>query len=347
MRGDGSFYLRGQTYWIRYSWHGKEFRESAKTGDEKKAAKFLQRRLKTVGTPQFVEPKDQRYTLDDLLEKIRLHYIRKQNRSFKNVTYCWPHIEAAFRFHRAIDIDKDVIEKYQTARLDAGAAPSTVNREVAYVKLGIKLLGLRVPTVEQLAEDNVREGFLRVPEFNSLLEEIAGPAVRDIIEFLYNSAWRSNEPRAMQWHWLDLDTWTVTLPAEFSKNKKPRMLPLVGVLKEIIQRRIKAREFACPYVFHRKGKPIKSFRKAFQAAAKAAGLLGFVPHDMRRSAVRNFRKAGLSEGDGMKLSGHKTRAVYDRYNIVDDEDSREAMKLAQEYNKRQAQRKIIPLKRKA
>ena len=107
------------------------------------------------------------------------------------------------------------------------------------------------------------------------------------------------------------------------------------------------RDLACPKVFHRKGKPIRSFRKAFKAAAKAVGLGDFVPHDMRRSAIRNFRKAGISESDGMKLSGHKTRSVYDRYNIIDDEDSREAMKRAQEYNKRQQKRKIIPLKRKA
>jgi integrase len=76
-------------------------------------------------------------------------------------------------------------------------------------------------------------------------------------------------------------------------------------------------------------------------------LIYLVPHDMRRSAIRNFRKAGLSETEGMKLSGHRTRNVYDRYNIVDDEDSRQAMRQAQEYLKHEAGRKVIPLKRKA
>ena len=76
MRGQGSIYLRGKTYWIRYSWHGEEYRESAKTGDEKHAAKFLQRRLKAVGTPLFVDAKEQRYTLDDMLAKIELHYVK-------------------------------------------------------------------------------------------------------------------------------------------------------------------------------------------------------------------------------------------------------------------------------
>jgi hypothetical protein len=132
MRGQGSVYLRGKTYWIRYSWHGKEFRESAETDSESKAGKLLLKRIKAVGTPKFIEPKDQRYTLDDMLEKIRGRYIKKGQCSFINVQYCWPHIEAGFPFHRASDIDKDKIEAYQTKRLEAGAAPATINRETAY-----------------------------------------------------------------------------------------------------------------------------------------------------------------------------------------------------------------------
>jgi integrase len=347
MRGQGSIYLRGKTYWIRYSWRGKEYRESAGTDNKAKAEKFLLARLKTVGTPGHVEQRERRYTLQDMLAKIELHYQKKGQRSFKNVKFCWPHIEAGFQFHRAVDIGKDVIEKYQTARLGEKAQPSTVNREVAYVKLGIKLLGLPVPIVEQLRENNVREGFIRVGDFNALLQQIEGEDARDITEFLYNSGWRSREPMEMQWHWLDLDGWTVRLPAEYSKNKKQRILPLEGVLRDIIQRRIQKRDISCPYVFHRNGKAIKSIRKAFAAAAKAIGQPDLVPHDMRRSAIRNFRKAGLSESDGMKLSGHRTRSVYDRYDIIDETVSREAMKKAQAYAKRESGRKIVPMKRKA
>jgi integrase len=347
MRGDGTIYLRGKIFWVSYYWQGKPYRESAKTTDATKAKKFLRRRVKAVGTSAFIEPKNQRFTTDDMLAKLKLDYDRKQNRSFKNVQFCWPHIETGFRFKRAAEIDASAIEEYQAGRRKAGALPSTINREVSYVKRAIKLLGLPVPVVDQLSEDNVRQGFIRALEFNSLIAEIPDRNVRDIIEFLYHSGWRSSEPKAMRWPWLDLDAWTVRLPAEFSKNKKPRTLPLIGSLKEIIERRVKARVLECDYVFHRNGKPIRSFRKAFKAAAKAIGLPDLVPHDMRRSAVRNFRKAGLSETDGMRLSGHRTRNVYDRYDIHDDQDTREAIEKVEKYLKAEAARKVIPIKRRA
>src|SRR5688500_17054980 len=100
-------------------------------------------------------------------------------------------------------------------------------------------------------------------------------------------------------------------PAEKLEEQKTADLVLVGELKEIILRRLAQRLPHCPYVFHRGGKPIKSFRRAFKTACKNAGLSGLVPHDMHRSGVRNLRRAGNDEHDCMEISGHRTRAVFD------------------------------------
>ena len=94
-------------------------------------------------------------------------------------------------------------------------------------------------------------------------------------------------------------------------------------------------------MFHRWGKPIASFRKAFKAAAAAAGISALVPRDMRRSAVRNFRRAGLSEHEGMKLSGHETDSIYRRYDIISDDDLTESMNRVQEHLKKEAENRKV------
>ena len=71
-------------------------------------------------------------------------------------------------------------------------------------------------------------------------------------------------------------------------------------------------------------KPIKAFKKAWVKACIAAGVPGRSPHDMRRSSIRNIVRSGVPERVAMQLSGHKTRSVFERYNIVSNGDLRDA-----------------------
>jgi integrase len=200
------------------------------------------------------------------------------------------------------------------------------------------------PMIKLLSGENVRAGFIDKPAFDKLLDRLASDDARDIVEFLYNSAWRSREAKTLEWRDVDRDGGMVRLRAENSKNKKQRLLPLIGSLKDIIDRRYKKRRLDCPFVFHRDGKQIRSFLKTWRTACTNIGQPGLVPHDMRRSGIRNFRKAGLSESEGMMLSGHKTNSVYRRYDIIDEQDLRESMARVQEHLARQKDATVVPIK---
>jgi integrase len=73
-----------------------------------------------------------------------------------------------------------------------------------------------------------------------------------------------------------------------------------------------------PWLFHRDGKPIKSLRRAWRTACKRAGLPDRIPHDFRRTAVRNLERAGVPRSAAMKMVGHKTQSIYARYAIADE-----------------------------
>jgi integrase len=100
------------------------------------------------------------------------------------------------------------------------------------------------------------------------------------------------------------------------------MLEEQRAITENLQRQLKV---VCPRVFHRSGRPIKSFRVAFRSACAEAGCPGRVLHDFRRT-VRNLVRAGIPERVAMQMTGHKTRSVFERYNIVSVGDLREAAK---------------------
>ncbi len=353
-RGKGNMYLRGSTWWIRYSKNGHEFRESAKTTEEREAWKVLDERLKQKEKPTFVNPaRERKLTLDDLERKILADYRRENRRSASTVVHCLKRLKKYFAFDRLVEITSDAIERYIEARDKEKAQRSTINRELAYLRRGFRLLMnarppqiSSMPSITLLDGENVREGFIEKADFDNLLEQLL-EADREIVSFLYHSGWRSREGMKLEWKDVDLNGCMIRLRSENSKNKKPRLLPMVGEIKDIIERRAQARLLTCPFVFHRNGKPIRSFRKAFQTAAEEIGQPNLTPHDMRRSAVRNFRKAGLSQVEAMKLSGHKTVSVFQRYDIVDEADLAESMDRVEEYLRSQkGGRKVVSMRRR-
>ena len=133
---------------------------------------------------------------------------------------------------------------------------------------------------------------------------------------------------------MDLASQTVRLNAGTTKNKAGRVIFLEGELLETIEAQWEKRKVVtlpgqsptllCPYLFHRNGKRISDPRKAWDKACEVIGLGNKLLHDFRRTAVRDMVRANVPEKVAMAISGHKTRSVFDRYDIVDEADLREA-----------------------
>jgi len=122
---------------------------------------------------------------------------------------------------------------------------------------------------------------------------------------------------------------------------------LSGELKQLIQKQWEARVLGCPYVFHRVGKQIKDMRGSWYKACSLAGLEGKLFHDLRRTTVRNLVRAGVPDKVAMTVTGHKTRSVFDRYNIVSEADLQQATERLDDYlSKQSTTPTVIPLQKK-
>jgi integrase len=261
---------------------------------------------------------------NDLLTDYRVN----GKRSVESAELSVKHLRRFLALDRALDITTDRVRAYVSTRQEEGASNGSINRELAALK---RMFSLMVqagklsskPYIPLLEENNARQGFLDHGSFLAL-QAVIPEHLRDPITFLYLSGWRVSEMRQLEWRDVDLRGKVLRLRPEISKNKDGRILPLRGELLDVLERAAERRRLDCTFVFHVDGQPIGQFRKSWKTACKSVGLSGLIPHDLRRTAVRNMVRAGIPERVAMSLSGHKTRAIFDRYNIVSESDLAEA-----------------------
>jgi integrase len=348
MRGLGRLFKRGSVWWIAYYYRGKEYRESSESESESQARKLLKKRLGEIGSGKLVGPVEEKVTFEEMTQDLLRDYEVNKRKAVKIIEYPINHLRKSFALDKALDITTDRINAHIARRQQEEAKNATINRELAALK---RMFSLAIqagklsskPYVPTLEENNARQGFLDHGSFLVIKENLP-VHLKDPVTFLYHSAWRVGEMRALEWRDIDLAGRVIRLRPEISKNKDGRLLPIKGELLEIIKRARENRLLSCPYVFHENGQPIGSFRKAWKTACREAGQGQIIVHDLRRSAVRNMVRAGIHERVAMSLSGHKTRSVFDRYNIVSEADLAKAAERLQAHLEEQPREPtVVPL----
>jgi integrase len=122
--------------------------------------------------------------------------------------------------------------------------------------------------------------------------------------------------------------------------------PIYGDMRRWLERLRATCPVNCPWVFFgARNHPVDNRLNGWPEACTRAGLPGLLFHDLRRSAVRNMKRAGIQDKVAMEITGHRTRSVFDRYNIIDESDVRGAGQLLEEYANKRKQERAARLRR--
>lgn len=316
-------------WWIQYSLRGKVYRENSHSTSRVDAVKLLKRRLGEIGRGKLIGPQEERVTFEALVADFIRDYEVRGLRSLDTARGRVAHLCAFFGGDRAVDIMTDRIRSYQAHRLHETATAGTVNRETAALSrmftLAVKggRLSARPAFPARLEENPPRQGFFEHAEYLAIREHLPLD-YEDVLDFAYYSGWRKKEITQLTWPEVDLDGGVIRLSPKRSKAKTGRVLPLSSPLQDVLARRLAARRLDTSLVFHKEGQPIGDWRKSWSRACRLAGFPDKHLHDCRRTVARNLIRSGVPERVAMALLGHKTRSVFDRYNIVSEADLKQA-----------------------
>jgi integrase len=335
---------KSRFYWIKYYVNGVPRYESTGTQKETEARRFLKEREGRAASGQPALPRVDRIRYEEVAADLRLHYETTGARDLKEADTRLRPLARFFAGRRVASIGPADITAYSAKRQAEGVSNASINRELAVLGRMLRLASengklIRLPVVHKLKENAPRQGFFEREQYESVRGLL--PADRQLaVAIEHEFGWRcQSEVLTLELRQIDLEAGTIRLDAGATKNDDGRVVYLPADLKDQIAAqidRVRALERETgrliPYLFphftsghrYQKGDRIQDFKKAWATACRKAGVAGRLRHDFRRTAVRNLVNAGVPERVAMRVTGHKTRSVFDRYHIVSPADLQEA-----------------------
>ncbi|MDM8538975.1 site-specific integrase [Desulfobacterales bacterium HSG17] len=338
----GTIYKRGKTWWIKYYRNGKPSYKSSESSKKMVAKRLLDKIEGEIAQGKTPSIHFDKTTFKQLADELINDYKINGRKSLKRAKQSVNNLNRFFEHFTAQAITTPKIREYIGMRMEEDVSNATINRELSALKRMFNIGSQQTPPVVEkpphipmLKENNARKGYFEHGDFEKLHKELP-EYLKGFVTFAYKIGWRFEEITGLTWSQVDREQGIVRLEVGETKNDDGRTIYLDEKLKVVFNHQWemrKKREIITPYVFPNKNGNgrIKDIRGSWFKACEVAGIGRRLFHDLRRTAVRNMVRAGISEIVAMKISGHKTRSVFDRYNIVNDADLKQASQKQAEY----------------
>src|SRR6266852_6714683 len=337
-RGEGGlFRMKGSRNWYgQWYQHCKQLRVSLKTDVKEEAKRELRRKMGDAERGAAPENETRKLRYGNLRQALLDDYTRRGNKSLQMLAdgteTIWG-LSALDKFFGysptnqsslVVSITVDRIREFVRKRQGEKTGNAAINRSLALLRRMFNIARTDgkiqfMPVVRLLKEPPARKGFVELEQFEAVLSKLP-EHLRPLTTFLYYCGVRVGEAKQIVWSQIDLKRALVRLEGEQTKTSEARIIPLPDVLVSVLKD-VKLKE---GLVFDCRG-----LRDEWSKAVKAAEIPNLLIHDLRRSAIRNLIAAGVAEKVAMSISGHKTRAVFDRYHIVSTDDVVNAMQKLQ------------------
>lgn len=345
--GTGTLFRRGRIWYLSYYVNGRQVQRSSRSANLQDAKRLRDQILGKKARGETLVSAAEKITCNELLDDL-LEYGKANAKP--STVQIWEliinaNIRPFFGHLKAAALTTEKLKDYRRKRLAEGRREATCNRELSTLRLALNRgrkctppKVIAVPYFPMVAETNVRQGFLTDEQYERLRD-----ALPDYLKPLFVTGYftgvRLGELLAIEWDQVDWEQGFITLKAEETKGGRTRAVPILDgdMRSRLVWSRDRAEGSA--RVFHHDGEPIRVFRGAWRTACKLAGVPDLKFHDLRRTAVRNMRRAGVPQVVRMRITGHRTDSMERRYNIVDVEDIKSAKELMQRRAARNAEPK--------